>query len=268
MRRAFCFSRSWPRYSDPWRMRSRPCSPGRVGAAVAVGDRLGDGALHRVAALPLQEELGALPAAEPADGSGVSSHGGPWFPSFPSLHPPPLLGAAAVVRDGGDVLDAGDLDAGGGQRADGGLAARARARGPARRPGARRAPWPAWRTARRPAGRRTGWTCAEPLKPDVAGRGPGEDVALGVGDRDDGVVERALDVGDAEGDVLALALAGPAGRPRAWWAWPLLAHLLLSGDGLLRALAGAGVGVGALAVDRAGPCGGGSPGSSRSPSSA
>ena len=88
---------------------------GRIGAAVAVADCLGDGALHRIAALPLEEELGALPATKPADGSCITSHGGPWFPSFPSLHPPPLLGAAAVVRDGGDVFDAGDFDAGSGE---------------------------------------------------------------------------------------------------------------------------------------------------------
>src|SRR5204863_7350409 len=51
------------------------------------------------------------------------------------------------------------------------------------------------------------------LEADVAGRGPGVDVALLVGDRDDRVVERALDVGDAVGDVPALALAGsPATR--------------------------------------------------------
>src|ERR1019366_1381929 len=37
-----------------------PVLAGRVGPAVAVGDRLGDGALHRVAAFALQEELGAL----------------------------------------------------------------------------------------------------------------------------------------------------------------------------------------------------------------
>jgi hypothetical protein len=47
---------------------------GRVGAAVAVGHRLGDGALERVAALALQEQLGPLTPAEAADGSGVSSH--------------------------------------------------------------------------------------------------------------------------------------------------------------------------------------------------
>src|SRR3712207_728410 len=43
------------------------------------------------------------------------------------LDPPPLAGAATVVRLRGDVADAGDLEAGGLQGADRGLAARARA---------------------------------------------------------------------------------------------------------------------------------------------
>src|SRR5580693_5382560 len=47
---------------------------GRVGAAVPVGHRLGDGALERVAALALQEQLRPLAPAETADGSGVSGH--------------------------------------------------------------------------------------------------------------------------------------------------------------------------------------------------
>src|SRR5690606_226007 len=54
---------------------------------------------------------------------------------------------------------------------------------------------------------------AGPLEADVPGRGPGDDVAGLVGDRDDRVVERALDVGHAVGDVLALA---PARPPASW----------------------------------------------------
>src|SRR6516162_9904077 len=50
---------------------------------------------------------------------------------------------------------------------------------------------------------------ARALEAHVAGAGPGEDVALGVGDGDDGVVEGALDVRHAVGDVLALLAAGP-----------------------------------------------------------
>jgi hypothetical protein len=96
-----------------------------------------------------------------------------------------------------------------------------RGRGRGRRPCARRAPWPAWRLLGGQLGGEGGGL-ARALEADVAGRGPGEHVALGVGDRDDGVVERALDVGHAVGDVLALACGGAA-RP-AW----RLGHLLAS----------------------------------------
>src|SRR5271165_6694220 len=123
---------------------------------------------------------------------------GPWFPSYPSLQPPPLLGAAAVVRDRRDVLDACDLDAGGRQRPDGRLA-----------PGARAPDQnvdPADAVLHGPFGALLGGELggeggglAGALEADVAGGGPGQHVALGVGDGDDGVVERALDVGDAEG---------------------------------------------------------------------
>src|SRR5207302_9109323 len=70
---------------------------GRVGPAL-------DGALHRVALRALQEELHLLPAAEPADRAGVSSH------RF--LNHPPLGGAATVVLDRRHVLDSGPLDPG------------------------------------------------------------------------------------------------------------------------------------------------------------
>src|SRR5688500_7311623 len=122
--------------------------------------------------------------------------------------PPTLLGTAAVVRDRGDVLDATDLDADVLQAADRGLAAAARAlhehvdladavlhRGACGLLGSHL----------RGEGRRL----ARALEADVAGAGPREHVALGVGDGDDRVVEARLDVGDAERDVLALAAAGP-----------------------------------------------------------
>src|SRR5690242_5286297 len=96
--------------------------------------------------------------------------------------PPALRGTAAVVRHGGDVLDARDLDAGVLDRADRGLATRARPldhdvdlahavlHGPT---GAL--------LSRHLGGERRGLAGA--LEPDVAGRGPGDDVALLVGDR-------------------------------------------------------------------------------------
>ena len=91
-----------------------PVLAGRVGAAVTIRHRLGDGALERVAALAFQEQLGPLAPAETADGSGVSRH-----KTLPlDLDPTPLLGAAAVVGDGGDVLDADNFDAHGSERPD------------------------------------------------------------------------------------------------------------------------------------------------------
>src|SRR4051795_3455186 len=132
---------------------------------------------------------------------------------FFSLDPAPLAGAAAVVRLRGDVLDARDLEPGGLQRADGGLAARARALHedlPLLQPlldalagsGVRRDL----------GGERRGLAGA--LEAGAAGGLPGDDVALAVGEGDDGVVEAGLDVRLADGDVLldlAAASAGPTG---------------------------------------------------------
>src|SRR5579883_616045 len=166
-----------------------------------------------------------------------------------ALDPAPLLRPAAVVRDRRDVFDADDFDAGGRQRADRGLAARARApdqhvhlahavlHGP---PGAR--------LGRQLGGKRR--RLARALEAHVAGRRPRQHVALEVGDGDDGVVEGALDVGHAVIDVLALAAAGAAAALLLGLPGHLLAHLLLAGNRLLGALAGPGVGVGPLAVDR------------------
>src|SRR4051794_9994015 len=121
---------------------------------------------------------------------------------------PPTLGrAAAVVGHRRDVLDAGDLDAGVLDRADRRLAARAGALdhdvdlADAVLHGA---------TGALLGGHLggEGRALARALEPDVAGRGPGEDVAVLVADRDDRVVERALDVRHPVGDVLALFAAG------------------------------------------------------------
>src|SRR5690554_1992897 len=120
--------------------------------------------------------------------------------------PPPLRGAATVVRDRRDVLDPGDLDARLLDGADRGLATRARAlhddvdladavlhRGAGALLGGHL--------------RGVGRGLLRALEADVAGRGPRQRVPVLVGDRDDRVVERALDVRDAVGDVLAFALA-------------------------------------------------------------
>src|SRR5205085_3050378 len=63
------------------------------------------------------------------------------------------------------------------------------------------------------------------------------------------VVERGLGVGDAVGDGLALAATGAAAARLRLGHSLVLPYLLLAGHRLLRALAGAGVGVGALTVD-------------------
>src|SRR6266545_7268666 len=124
--------------------------------------------------------------------------------------PAPLGRAAAVVGDRGDVLDAGDLDAGVLDRADGGLTARARA--------LHLHVDLADTVLHGPSGgglgghlRRERRRLARALEAHVAGRGPRDHVPALVGERDDRVVEAALDVSDPVGHVLALALAGPAG---------------------------------------------------------
>src|SRR5262249_30722325 len=124
--------------------------------------------------------------------------------------------------------------------------------------------------------RRVRGRLARSLEAHRAGRRPGDGVALRVGDGDHGVVEGGVHVRHAGGDVLALAAADAGG---------FLAHLvslcgslgaepdvgnssrsgnslsvcrrasgdfLLAGDRLRRPLAGARIGVGALAADRPG----------------
>src|SRR5689334_16185253 len=133
----------------------------------------------------------------------------------------PALGrAATVVGGGGDVLDGADLEADGTQRTDRGLAARARAlhedvdllhpvvHGPA-----------TGGLGGHLRGERGG--LARALEADGAGRGPRDHRTGRVGDRDDGVVERALDVGLALSDVLLLLatdlLGGPASLGGHYW---------------------------------------------------
>src|SRR4051794_17313548 len=122
----------------------------------------------------------------------------------------PLARAAAVVGLRGDVLDAGDFQAGGLERADRRLAARARALDEdldllqalldALAGGGVGGDLSGER--RRLAGA---------LEAGAAGGLPRDDVALTVGERDDRVVERSLDVRLADGDVL-LDLAAAALR--------------------------------------------------------
>src|SRR2546421_7725129 len=142
-----------------------------------------------------------------------------------SSDPAPLRGPAAVVRNWCDVLDRPDLQAGRLQGPDGGLPPRTRAldehvnlahpvlHGP-----------PCGGLGRHLRGERG--RLARPLEADLAGRRPGDDVADRIGDGDDGVVERAPDVGVPVGDVLAFLAAhllGGAGAALGRHLLPLLA---------------------------------------------
>src|SRR5690348_11142235 len=108
------------------------------------------------------------------------------------LHPATLGRAAAVVRRGRDVLDRADLEAGGLQRPDRRLATRTRALDEdvdlAHAVLLRATGSGLGRHLRGERGRLT-----RTLEADLPGRGPADHVADRVGDRDDGVVERALD---------------------------------------------------------------------------
>src|SRR5690242_19513588 len=114
----------------------------------------------------------------------------------PLLDAAPLGRAATVVRNGRDVLDRGDLETGRLQRADGRLTSGARALDPDldalhaeidRFAGAGLG-----RDLRRERG-----ALARALEAHLARAGPGDDGAVHVGDRDDGVVEAGLHVGDS-----------------------------------------------------------------------
>src|SRR5262249_40966700 len=116
---------------------------------------------------------------------------------------PLLRRPAAVVRQRRDVLDGLDVHAGLLKRRDGAFAARTR-------------PLDAdldlfHAELRGPLGDHLGGalggegrTLAAALEADRAGGGVAQRVAVGVSHRDDGVVERRLDVGDAPADVAAL----------------------------------------------------------------
>src|SRR5947207_2236343 len=157
-----------------------------------------DGALGRVAALALEVELGALAAAEAADRAAVVGH---------CLDPPPLGWAASVVRDGGHVLNRADLQAGGLQGADGRLAAGPRtADEDLDRAHAVLERLLGGRFGGLLRGERRGLAAA--LEALGAGRTPRDDVAVQVADRDDRVVERALDVSLSVDHVLAFAAPG------------------------------------------------------------
>src|SRR4051794_1143802 len=170
---------------------------------------------------------------------------------LPRSDPAPLRGAAAVVGDRCDVGDGRDLEAGGLQRADRLLATGARtldvdldlAHSVLHRPAS---------GALGRQRRRVRRALPGALEAGNAGRAPADHRATEVGDRDDRVVERRLDMDVPLGDVLALTAA-------------LLDRLLAFGhlsvrslglllpphaDRLLRSAPLTGVRLGSLAADR------------------
>src|SRR4051812_47618037 len=127
--------------------------------------------------------------------------------TYSSLDPAPLGRPATVVRLRGDIGNRTDLEAGGLQRPDCRLAARARALDEhvdlldavlLRLAGG------VLGGQLRGEGRRL----TRSLETHMARGRPGDDVALRIGDRDDCVVERALDVCCAVRDVLLFPAAG------------------------------------------------------------
>src|SRR3954454_21127154 len=172
-----------------------------LGAAAAVLTRRVradlDRALRGLALAALEEQLHLLAAAATAVRACVPSH---------VSNSPPLGRAATVVRNWGDVGDRADLQADRLQRPDGGLAAGAGT--------LHEHVDLAHAVLLRAAG--SGLGChlrgercrlARALEAHLAGARPGDHVAQRVGDRDDRVVERALDVGVPVSDVLLLLAA-------------------------------------------------------------
>src|ERR1035441_5170658 len=115
------------------------------------------------------------------------------------LHSSLLRRTAAVVRNRRDVLDSADFNAGRGKRSDGGFAAGTRTADPHFDH-----PQPAFAAFIGGGERRLlggeGSAFARPAKTQRAGAGPGDGVALLIGDGDDGVVEGGLDVHNARVD--------------------------------------------------------------------
>src|SRR5690242_17096579 len=166
--------------------------------------------------------------------------------SFSRLDAPALGRAAAVVRNGGHIPDSGDRHTHRLQGAQRGLTTRAGARDvDFQRADAVFGGLTAGVLGRHLGG--VGRRLTRTLEPHQAGAGPGDRVPLGVGDGDHRVVERGVHVRHARSDVLALATFD-ARRFLGHRRYALV--LLLAGDRLGGTLAGAGVGVRALAADR------------------
>src|SRR5690606_26105737 len=160
-------------------------------------------------------QVDSEPARLLGHGTGVTGHG--WY-SFVTRcsgsDAAPLRRAATVVGHRGDVLDRADLEAGSREGPDRGLPARA---GTAHEDIDLLHPVLHGTTGGRLGAHLGGERrrLPRPLEADGAGAGPRDHVAVGVGDRDDRVVERAPDVRVSEGDVLLLLAAHLLGAGRS-----------------------------------------------------
>src|SRR5580698_6996365 len=205
MRLAFCFSRTWSRYSLSLG-RLRPCSPGGYGR-ISIG-HLGESHLapfRNSLVFSRRQSLQSAPVYR-AIFVAISSD------------PAPLRRTAAVVGYRGHVLDRADLQTSRLQRPDGGLPARARAL----HEDIDLAHAVFHGQPRGGLGRHLGGVrrrLAGTLEPDTTRGLPRDDVARGVGDRDDRVVERAPDVGVPVSYVLPLFAAHLLGGllTALWW---------------------------------------------------
>src|SRR5579872_321515 len=187
-----------------------------------------------------------------------------WSINRMSLYAPPLARPATVMRDRRHIADRRNGEAGGLQRAQRRLASRTGARDLhlecAHAVFLRLLSGVLGRDLRGVRRR-----LARALEPHRARRGPGNSVALHVGDGDHRIVERRVDVCDARSDVLAFAPADarsflthsepfrgwePAALAPAPSLVPVVSLLLLAGYRLGRTLAGARVGVSALSANR------------------
>src|SRR5688500_12753625 len=187
--------------------------------------------------------------------------------SVRALDPALLRRAAAVVRGRGHIANGNDAEPGRGESLDGGLAAAARTLHPHVHPAKAQVHGLAAAVlGRHGGGERRGLLGA--LEAGLARRSPGEGVAPHVGDRDEQVVERRRDVGDAFGiDHFLGALGG--GR----LGWSGSGHLTSSSLSSCRRWPDAAPSWCARWCGYAGrgpavPAGGGCPGSCRYPSAA
>src|SRR3990172_4287783 len=132
---------------------------------------------------------------------------GPLERAISLLNSPPLARSATVVRYRCHVADAGDLNAGGLERADRRFASAARALDAHVHLPETMVDGPTGGRLGGQAGG-VGRALAGALEAGGAGAGPGEHVAVGVRERDGGVVEAGLDEGQPNRHVLLLPLSG------------------------------------------------------------